>query len=156
MFFILVICTLDSMWIKLFIHCKISLLIYTTLITLTKPNQSVQLPYQNSRGLTLLGIKVGDRKKNDFEQAQAFGENILRVEHMLEHFKNIFWHTLKKSDRSQQSFRYYIFHLELTEKCKKGHMTPFLQVLHITYVQFSGLPPSKHLRWCKGTSKRRW
>ena len=35
-------------------------------------------------------IKVGARKKNDFEQAQAFGGNILRVEHMLEHFKNIF------------------------------------------------------------------
>ena len=32
-------------------------------------------------------IKVGDRKKNDFVQAQAFSGNILPAEHLLEHFK---------------------------------------------------------------------
>jgi len=40
---------------------------------------------------------VGARKKYDFEQAKAFGGNILRAE--LKHSKNIFWHALKKSDR---------------------------------------------------------
>ena len=32
-------------------------------------------------------IKVGDRKKNDFVQAQALSGNILPAEHLLEHFK---------------------------------------------------------------------
>ena len=44
-------------------------------------------------------LKVGAQKKNDFEQAQAFGGHILQAKHLLEHFKNIFWHALKKSDK---------------------------------------------------------
>ena len=91
-------------------------------------------------------LKVGARKKNDFEQAQAFGGNILRAKHLLEHFKIIFWHALKKSDRPQQSFSYYICNLDLTKKCIKNIWLLLLQVLHNTYVQFSDLPPSKHLR----------
>ena len=43
-------------------------------------------------------LEVGARKKNDFVQAQAFGGNILQAEHLLEHFKYIFWNALKKSD----------------------------------------------------------
>ena len=40
----------------------------------------------------------------------------------------------------------FIFNLELTKKCKKEIWLLLLQILHITYVQFSDLPPSKHLR----------
>ena len=48
--------------------------------------------------------------------------------------------------KQKQLFSYYMFNHELNMKCEKDIWLLYLQVLNITYVQFSDLPRAKHLR----------